>query len=493
MINFFNESIDVKKAFLFLVFFGLMYVYPLISIDVYYADDFMRSATGVFWFKGLGRPLAEYVLNGVSLNNKVNIDVSPLTQIVSIILLALSTIICVSLLSGKPRRSDYFFFSLLVFNPFYIQNLAYKYDSITMSMGVIFACIAVWFICKPSLLNLCFSLASFVASLSFYQSCVSIFCVLAIIVLINRVANFSSSVKRDILSPIMVFLIGHAIYYFLVLKHYAPATRRSELIAFDSSIIDRFIYNIKQLWVVCKKFSPIISSEILFILSSVAMASVIFICIKKKASIVQTFLCGISLPLAFITVGFPTIILNESVFFPRVLIGFGLFLSLCLFSCSFVSKAFNCFVSVVAVLFVFISFVTINAFSNAIDAQNKYQTFVIQSVAKDIINNENLFKATTYVVGKLPFPQNSLLVMDVFPIVKNMSNPSADWTNSYVLRQNGIKIGFSFDRIEQNGLVKELCYKKIIPIIDVGLYSIFNYEKKNLVYVKGAEVLCDNE
>lgn len=272
----------------------------------------------------------------------------------------------------------------------------------------------------------------------------------------------------------------------------SPCTRRSELIAFDSSIIDRFIYNIKQLWVVCKKFSPIISSEILFILSSVAMVSVIFICIKKKASIVQTFLCGISLPLAFITVGFPTIILNESVFFPRVLIGFGLFLSLCLFSCSFVSKAFNCFVSIVAVLFIFISFVTINVFSNAIDAQNKYQSFVIQSVAKDIINNENLFKATTYVVGKLSFTQNSLLIMNVFPIVKNMSNPSADWTNSYVLRQNGIKIGFSFDRIEQNSLVKELCYKKIMPIIDVGLYSIFNYEKKNLVYVKGAEALCNN-
>lgn len=490
MINFFNEKVDARKAFLFILFFGLIYVYPLINIDVYYADDFMRAATGVFWFKGLGRPLAEYVLNIVSLSSEINVDVSPLTQIVSVILLAFSTIICVSLLGVKSRRSDYFFFSLLIFNPFYIQNLAYKYDSITMSMGVLCACIAVWFICKNSLLSVFFSLVFFVFSLSFYQPCVSVFFVLVVIVLINNIAGSSSSIKRNVLIPAVVFLVGHAIYYVLVLKHYAPAARRGELIAFDSSIVDRCFHNIKQLWFVCKKFSPVISSEILLILSGVAVFSISFICIKKRSDIALAFLCVISLPLAFVMVGFPTIILNESVFFPRVLIGFGLFISLCLFSFSFVSKAANFFSSVCAVFFVFVSFVTINVFSNAIDAQSKYQNFVIQSIAKDIIENENLFKATTYVVGKLSFSQNSLHIMNVFPIVKNMSNPSADWTNSYILGQNGIKIGFSFDRVEQNTLVKELCHREMTPTVDTGLYSIFNHGNNNLVYIKGAEALC---
>ncbi|MGN4005564.1 glucosyltransferase domain-containing protein, partial [Cronobacter sakazakii] len=96
MMNFLSEKLSKRNSFYISLIISTLFVYPLINAGVYYIDDIPRSQTGyVGWFR-LGRPLSEYIYTILSLGQNIAIDVSPLPQMLSILVMAW----CIQVLSN---------------------------------------------------------------------------------------------------------------------------------------------------------------------------------------------------------------------------------------------------------------------------------------------------------------------------------------------------------------------------------------------------------
>ncbi|EPH1023038.1 glucosyltransferase domain-containing protein, partial [Enterobacter hormaechei] len=176
---------------------GILYILPIVVAGMNYSDDFMRSADGVFGLSIMARPLADLIFKLISLNSSSNISAAPLTHILSILAMGFSVLFLAKSLNRKYNYTDALILSLVIFNPFYIQNLLYKFDSITMSLGVLIASVSVWLCSKQALSTKILSIALLVASLSLYQPCAGIFVAMVIIRCIDEVSRgISLNIKK---------------------------------------------------------------------------------------------------------------------------------------------------------------------------------------------------------------------------------------------------------------------------------------------------------
>ena len=119
---------------LFLIYFFASFA--LLQADFYFRDDLRRAAIG-FRGWGIGRYLS--LLFSVLLHTDTYLaDISPLPQLLALLILAVSGIVLYGLLSGrKPEHvRDFAALFPLAFFPSFLNCLSYKYDAPYMALSV---------------------------------------------------------------------------------------------------------------------------------------------------------------------------------------------------------------------------------------------------------------------------------------------------------------------------------------------------------------------
>ena len=129
--------LKLEKKYMFQFFIlsllSLLYIFPIILVNLYYKDDLGWSRTGSIGLKGDGRPLGEYLVLMLCGGEPIT-DTAPLSLILLVLFLSY-TLILYAKTNLDSVSSDYMLIPVLLLvitNPLAIECLSYKYGAIVM-------------------------------------------------------------------------------------------------------------------------------------------------------------------------------------------------------------------------------------------------------------------------------------------------------------------------------------------------------------------------
>ncbi len=131
------DKIIRSKSFIFVFAAYILFCLPIFLANIYYMDDNARALYGYTWSKS-GRIFSTFIMNVLDLRINDIIDCAPLGQILGLCVLAYAAL---SLTQRITRQPDPDVFSLcvcglpLAVQPFFLENLSYKFDALPMLMG----------------------------------------------------------------------------------------------------------------------------------------------------------------------------------------------------------------------------------------------------------------------------------------------------------------------------------------------------------------------
>ncbi|CZX51662.1 glucosyltransferase domain-containing protein [Enterobacter hormaechei] len=112
----------------------------IFAVGKLYLDDNARVMDGYYGWENEGRPLASLVIYILNFG-RILTDISPLSQLIAIALAVGScSIIGRDVLKKSPVVSAIATSPLFIF-PFFIQNLSFRFDSVTMCLSIFILCI----------------------------------------------------------------------------------------------------------------------------------------------------------------------------------------------------------------------------------------------------------------------------------------------------------------------------------------------------------------
>lgn len=314
---------DEVKTLGLLMFISMIFYWPVIYAQSFYADDLARVQEGYFGWDIFGRYLAKAVAQIYSLNFSLIIDAAPLTWVASIFIVALSSFH----LYRKIKKIDTFYALtlsvLFIINPFYIQNLLYRYDSVGMFLALYFTVLA--FCTKKDFFGCILSFSFLYVGLNFYQTFSNLYLSLvAIELLLLLVNNRQCKIYKTLLTSLCIYSSALLLYYLELKLLHLPSKGEIEEISFSifftvfNNVVSGFypfidFWNKSQLWI-C----------IPLVFFSISLAKLFF---KYRRSWIYIF---ISIVLIFISSVGPMALLNMQFVEPR---GLSYFSALLMFIC----------------------------------------------------------------------------------------------------------------------------------------------------------------
>lgn len=161
------------RVFGILLALYLLILYPILRANRYFNDDLKRALIGHTGWDSNGRPLTTLLMKLLQCYDSALVDISPLTQILAIGVLAWTGV----LIARRYAIRSPWMAALVAFplgaQPFYLENLSYKFDSLSMSLAILLALLPVlslgaerrgWWL----------GVISLFASLNFYQPAINV-------------------------------------------------------------------------------------------------------------------------------------------------------------------------------------------------------------------------------------------------------------------------------------------------------------------------------
>lgn len=115
-------------------------LYPIVRANRYYSgDDLSRSLIGRRGWDANGRPLTTLLMRALQCYDHTMVDISPFTQWMAVALLSWIGV----LVARHYRMASPWAAAMAAFplggQPFFLSNLSYKFDALSMSLAVLFA------------------------------------------------------------------------------------------------------------------------------------------------------------------------------------------------------------------------------------------------------------------------------------------------------------------------------------------------------------------
>ncbi|EJB2880420.1 glucosyltransferase domain-containing protein, partial [Salmonella enterica subsp. enterica serovar Dublin] len=160
------------------IFLGLaiIYTFPLLTHQSFFVDDLGRSLYGGLGWSGNGRPLSDFIFYIINFGTPI-IDASPLPLMLGIVILALALSCVREKLFGDDYITASLCFMMILANPFFIENLSYRYDSLTMCMSVAISIISSYVAYQYKPINIIISSILTIAFLSLYQAALNTYAI----------------------------------------------------------------------------------------------------------------------------------------------------------------------------------------------------------------------------------------------------------------------------------------------------------------------------
>ncbi|HGJ5865490.1 MAG TPA: glucosyltransferase domain-containing protein [Arsenophonus nasoniae] len=390
-LNYITNQMNDKKFFYTCLFISFIYIFPLIISDIYYLDDLGRVIYGTMWNHD-ARYLSNIIYYILTFGNQT-INISPYPQIFSIIVLSFSFLFITKIFKLEKNLISVFCCILILTSPFYIENLSYKFDSLTMSLSLFFCIYSVYFssiysnhkgYIIPILLLLC--------TLYTYEPSIGVFITLSIgLFLCDAFLNNKYNLSVKLLFK-NVFIIITSLFLWKIISYLPGFYIRSTILS-SSKIFEILIWKIN---IFIDTFDALFSYRYLI---SIILLIILSICCflyyyvkfiyknKIKDNIFITLFVLFSIPIIIImSQGVSFFSLRKTDLFgfaPRVFIGYGvttLVISIFIIK----SKIHNSIKFTLFFLPFMYSLTLISTYSNASKSQLRILNLVSANLSQDI-------------------------------------------------------------------------------------------------------------
>ena len=469
-----------KKALFIYSGLALLFIYPLIQAGIYYRDDLDRSITGYYGWRGLGRPFADILTRFFSASGHYNLDLFPYTMLASCIFLGASALALSKHLIKSDIPNANMVAALLIFNPFILQNIAYRYDSLGMSIAFFLAVVAYTYKNKNLTIEVATKLIAGVLSLTLYQPCANIFIGLLAIDVIIIATKKDVKVKESI-----IFLFKKTIlfvsFFLIYMLFFSPKNNsRAELIHLDQGGLEHLAKTLIALkeMVLSYLYHPVyIYVAIPILISCVFMLIAYRNNIKQIASFI--LYGAVSFLIFIISLMGPTLLLQDAPVLPRTLVSFSVILVIIAIPIMRFAPRFK----YAALIPVIASLAFSAQLSNAMKSQQEYEDFVFSMIAQDIATHKDIVSIGT--VGKLNKNERARLLIDNKPLIGHFVFPATEFLASYQLVNKGFTQtlhGYG-DEQENKNKLSDIIKKGIKPVSSNEYYTLFISDNNAIVFL----------
>lgn len=472
----------LNKKYFLIIFIMIIYLIPLLLSNHYYMDDNVRVVTGKPDWGWQGRPLADWLYYALSLSTYHIKDLFPYSLLTGIVILSLYY---VKIENFSFNQKKYNLISIIPFlfiliNPFFIQNISYRYDSLPMILGLITS-ISSYLIVKSNIkFRYIYSILLLIASLSLYQPCVNAYLIMMFYSMILLNFQFYKDYFKIIIKQLLIFIIAVVSYDLLIMKLLHYGTSRSTLIGFDNTglIFEKIIFFFSGLIFQL----PSLITIFIIILILVAFYLVVNTAKNKILSIMSFF--GM-----FLSLWGGLLLIKENVDLPREFPVFGLYL--CLLS-SFIlifpkyRKLFTLLFSIMLILNIIYFYQYMFLYVNQKDYESKIEDNIVMTVK----NDEVLKHKIIYINGKPPYKKEITKIIDDNVFLKRMINTSDEWVTRYALYRKGlthVKLNFKAENLK---VKKYICINHKIPYYSNEFYDIYLISNHIELFLKRSNNIC---
>ncbi len=486
-----DSKFSNKNSFLLLLSASALFMLPIINANIYYVDDISRAQTNFLGWSGLGRPVSDILLMIFSLGRRA-VDVSPLPQILSVFINAVTAYVLLKCISKESTVNSVLISAIAISSPLYIQNMVYRYDSLSMSLAVLFSVYA-FYIPFVKYRNIIIVAVSLVLSFCLYQATMPIFPIL-IMLGAFKLNKESKSFLTFIIKWAIVYLTSLLAYK--VISGFFVTSTRGDMIFSHENWIEALKSNLESFyWLYVNAYGHH-GDIIISFLVVLSFSFIVFSLLKRNNTItnniyiiVQGFL-SITFPLLSLAVSAIFIsILSESLIVPRVALGFGFAMAFIIYTLHDKNHN-NLIIFIASSIVLFISICSSYAVMSATKKQYESDLFLTAQIKTIIESNDRLKGLTFHTYGRVSESIYSRMVSESYPIARVINARLYDWTLATQLNGLGAKnIDFSFDR--------KSTIKKLIAACSYGkhevstpLYNIFSHSKDAYIVIGEAPKEC---
>lgn len=392
-----------KRIIIFSVCVSIVYSFPLMLSNHLFIDDMGRNLYGYGWDVD-GRFLSTFLMKILSIGRIIT-GIYPYSIVLSCIIMFLSGYILASQASNFTEKTNLLISSTMFFSPFLLENLSYRYDSLTMALSVLSCTIPFIFhkkegkkYCIISVLCLLFTYLTYQPSIAVYP-----LCTVAIAASIAK-EKINESIKFCAIS-LVYFFVATGLYFILIgiigIKFYGHNVSISTSV---DVILDRYSF----IWHYITGSLNKVQSVLVIIALLTSLLSVIF-----SRSIRS--LTGKCLIILLMIIAFPlsvslAVMLTNTHLVARVFIGipFLLILLLCIFSKHNEKSA-----KILSVIMGLSSLPMVSAYSTALDDQFNFEKNIVTNAFSSIDSTDK----TITVEGSLPYITSVKTKIENFPVI----------------------------------------------------------------------------
>lgn len=419
-----NGIIFKKTVFIFAfscIFLFIAY-FNIITANFFYQDDIFRNYSGTRSWIEFSRYISDFFSIFLHNNLKLN-DIAPLTQILSIIISAITLIILSQVLTQKISLASVLPLSIIFIFPFYSQNISYRFDSPYMALSIFFAVFPFLFE-KESKAFIFTSVIGLILTCFSYQAALSLYILVTIYLCTKRLFQKDDTKKIlfFVLKAVFAFCLALILFklFFMNEMEISSASYFSTKISLSSVFENIKIYSKITLTYAGGIFTKLI---IVFALLLSFIKSV------KNYNSKKLFACLIfivSTVLAFILSFGPYLIFERPTFTPRSFMGFNAFIALIFLNLTQnnISKKSKILYYSLTLCMIYSLVVFLYTYGNCLKNQTAYENFRVSMLIKDISEfqkDKEIFNIS--IKGSIDQSQKNQVALKNYPLIKDLITP----------------------------------------------------------------------
>lgn len=429
---------------------GLVYILPIIIAGRMFNDDIGRATEGYTKWGVNGRPLSDWIMEGLSFGFPI-INLSPFTIIIALLI----TVLCGALLAehfgveDKAKR-NILAFSFII-SPFYLENLSYQFDSLPMALSLLFASLAFTISGKFRPLAGCVAgTVLLIGTLCLYQPSINVYIILVCFAAILAGINSEGRILITALYKAISLLLAQVIYSLAIVPAFIEGdynTNHSIMITEKPDPAGLLFSNAQEFY--DRVLNSLDTTAFVIAVALVLLLSLIWMKSlfthnnnKNKLNLVfDKLTILIAFPVIFICIAGPLLILYKPVTNPRVLLGVNAIVFIGVFCATYFLNRYWKFLMIVPVVY---AFSLSAAYGNASTMQKRLDEYRAIVIAKDISNLNKPFKNLVF-IGMPELSKVSSKYADNFPVIRQLITPSIreNWVfANYFLRQYGVYLNY---------------------------------------------------
>jgi len=404
------------------VILSAVYLFGISAIlraNFFYHDDIARVLEGYSRW-GFSRYLSNFLSHFLHADTYLT-DISPLTQVIAVFLVALASMIAVHLITGERKCTFWHYVSAIPIglSPYFLECLSFKYDSPYMALSVLFSVVPLLF-CDGSILAYILSivLGMFGMCMS-YQASAGIFPMLVVVMGIVRWVRGEKtlSVLKFYGISAAGFLLAMLLFRKLLMTEFIAYA--STTMASATDLIPSAIYNYKRYIVhFLQGFKP----------EWLAVSFLICVCflwtavaVSRQNKIATFFVTGLAMIILFALSFGVYPFLTDPLFYPRAMYGIGCFIAFQgIFAATERPRAYLSRLACLVLSWYF--FVFSFTYGNALGVQAQYTDFRITEVIDDLAECETLYNedVTLQITGSIGYSPVLENMRKEFPMIEKL-------------------------------------------------------------------------